>query len=99
MQPAKPANFTKKDPLDFIQAHHQVLLDVYPGLQLRWVRIYGKRWDHLYGDAGSFSGQALRTELNSNLGLCLDNPELIPAADLDTIMAELKEQFNDKNLV
>lgn len=87
-----------KDTLAFIQDYHHTLVNAFPGLQLRWVRIYGKRWDHMYGDAGAFSGQALRIKLNTNYGLCLDNPELIPTPELETIIAMLREIFNDDNL-
>lgn len=99
MQWSNLTNCAEDDTLTFIQVYHQTLVNAFPGLQLRWVRIYGKRWDHLYGEAAAFSGPGLRTRLNANYGLCLDNPELIPNPELETIIAMLKEIFNEDTLV
>lgn len=33
----------RDEDLDFMQACHRALTELYPGLNLRWVRIYGKR--------------------------------------------------------
>jgi len=78
-----------------IETCHQTLLKQYPGLQVRWVRIYGKRWAHLYGDMEGISHQSLKMQLNPSYGICIDNPELIPSGDLDGIINRLKERLND----
>lgn len=78
-----------------IETCHQTLIKHYPGLQVRWVRIYGKRWAHLYGDTEGISYQSLKIRLNPFYGICIDNPELIPLSDFDGIINCLKERFDD----
>jgi len=88
-----------QDKQAFIQELHQALLREYPALQLRWVRIFGPRWAHLYGEAAEASCQAIKIRLNKSYGVCIDNPEYIPGPSLDTLIAQLKERFNDEDLV
>jgi hypothetical protein len=80
-------------------AFHVALLEQYPGLQMRWVRIYGKRWAHLYGDTEGMSCHPLKMQLNQGYGIYIDNPELIPHGNLEEIIATLKECFTDEIMV
>jgi len=79
---------------EFIRLFHEALLAQYPGLQLRWVSIYGKRWSHLYGDSDIVALQPLKVQLNNDYGICIDNPEIIPHRNLEEIIAILKEFFS-----
>jgi hypothetical protein len=78
---------------DFMIKFHHALLKEYPGLQMRWARIHGKRWAHLYGESAVLALQPLRIQLSQNYGIILDNPELIPKDNLDELIAVLKEYF------
>lgn len=78
--------------IEFIKACHQAIMELYPGLNLRWVHIYGKRWAHLYGNSGEpGSHSPLKIKLNENYGICIDNSELIPPQDLVQITAIISE--------
>jgi len=76
-----------------IKACHQRLLERYPDLHLRWVRIHGKRWAHLYGDTDRISWQPLKLSINNNYGIFIDNPQIIPEADRQEIMTSLEKCF------
>lgn len=65
----------------------------YPGLSLRWTRIYGSRWAHFLGRASLSSNYPYKLVLNENFGLWIENPEILDPADLDTIVSELKGAF------
>lgn len=78
---------------DFIMKFHDALHKQYPGIQIRWMRIYGKRWAHMYGDGTVIALQPLKIQLNQDYGICIDNPELIPSENLDELIAVLKEYF------
>jgi len=93
LEPLVYINICCDDKQSFITASHQALLEQYPGLQVRWVRIYGKRWAHLYGDSSGISCHALKMQLNQDYGIFIDNPELIPYGNLEEIIATLKEYF------
>jgi hypothetical protein len=84
---------------EFIEVFHRALVEQYPGLQVRWVRIYGKRWAHLYGDAGDISCHPFKMQLNQDYGICIDNLELISHQKLEEIIATLKEHFTDEIMV
>lgn len=66
----------------------------YPGLIMRWARIYGSRWAHFLGGSGTVSFAPYKLALNDNFGLCIENPEILDPADLDAIISELKEEFS-----
>jgi hypothetical protein len=72
---------------------HQEYRHRYPGLIMRWARIYGSRWAHFLGGSGTVSFVPYKLALNDNFGLCIENPEILNPADLDTIISELKEEF------
>lgn len=80
-----------------IPSLHQCLQQNYPGLQLRWSRVYGRRrWAHIYGGSEIFSLNPLRVELGADYGLYIDNPELIPPADRDYIISLLQVALSRK---
>ena len=84
-----------RDPEQMIIATHQALQRLYPGLQLRWSRVYGRRrWAHIYGESEHLSLRPLRVELGPDYGLYIDNPELIPPSDLDAIIGLLRQALN-----
>lgn len=85
--------------LDFIQACHQTLKEIYPDLHLRWVRIYGKRWAYIYGNAAELSQNTLRIQLSRDYGICIDNADLVEPVELDQAVAIIKEHFNENALV
>jgi len=77
---------------DIIPSLDQCLKQAYPGLQTRWSRVYGRRrWAHIYGGGEIFCLNPLRVELGANYGLYIDNPELIPPGELDTIIEGLQQ--------
>ncbi|WP_054693175.1 hypothetical protein [Syntrophomonas palmitatica] len=73
-----------------IKSCHQALIDKYPGLQLRWSRVYGKRWSHVYGEGNASSLNKQRVELGPNWGLYIDNPEAVNETELNSIIQALK---------
>ncbi|MEN6391238.1 MAG: hypothetical protein ABFD04_12545 [Syntrophomonas sp.] len=72
---------------------HQEYSHRYPGLSLRWSRIYGSRWAHFLGGGAAVSFAPYKLALNNNFGLCIENPEILDPADLDIIVSELKGEF------
>lgn len=78
---------------------NNILLDMYPNLQLRWSKIYGKRWSHFHGNSGEPAHNPLQLKLNKKYGLCIDNAEIIPADELDKVIKMIKECFADENYV
>ncbi len=87
------------DDLDFIKVCHDVLVELYPGLRLRWVHIYGKRWAYIYGNSDDLNRSSLRITLSRNYGICIDNAELVDPLELDQAVAIIKEHFNGKVMV
>lgn len=86
----------QSQPDDFIRACHQVIIQAYPGLILRWSRIYGKRWSYLYGGEegpDTVGLNALRIKLNSDFGVCIENPDRLTQAELNQLTGLLKECF------
>lgn len=68
------------------------LKKAYPGLQIRWSRVYGRRrWAYIYGAGESFGLHPLRIELGPDYGLYIDNPELIPPNDLEMLIDLLQK--------
>ncbi|MGS0763582.1 hypothetical protein [Syntrophomonas curvata] len=79
---------------DIILSCHQALHELYPELNVRWARIYGRRWAFIHGraaDAISFS--TLKVQLSTNYGLCIDNANTITPPELDAIRTTLREYF------
>ncbi len=85
--------------LDFIKACHEVLVELYPGLRLRWVHIYGKRWAYIYGNSGDLTQSSLKIQLSQNYGICIDNTKLVEPPEFDQAVAIIKEHFNGKVMV
>jgi len=80
-----------------IKSCHQVLQNQYPGLRLNWSRIYGKRWSYVYGEGEPLSPNRQRVELGPRWGLYIDNPEIVPVGELDSIIQALKAGWPDES--
>ncbi len=84
-------------PEDFIRACQLVIIRAYPDLILRWSRVYGKRWSYLFGGEESqdiVGLNPLRIKLNSDFGVCIENPDRLTQAELDQLTGLLKECFS-----
>lgn len=69
---------------------HNYMTNVYPGLKLRWSRIYGKRWAHFLGNSSDLSFCPVRVEISPGYGLSIENPEYLDEAELKKIISMLK---------
>lgn len=88
------------DYMDIIRECQNNMALRYPDLKMRWVRIYGKRWAHLYGDSSELSAcSPLKIEIEPNFGLCIDNSEIVPAEELETMLETIKERFSHVDMV
>lgn len=77
---------------DIIRSCHQALHELYPGLKVRWARIYGRRWAFIYGQAADdISSSTLKIQLNKEYGLCIDNVRTVTPPELDAIKTTLRE--------
>lgn len=77
---------------------NQELLALYPGLMLRWSKIYGSRWAYLCGSRGEVLLNPVKIALNHDYGLYIDNPDIFNKDELENIILSLKELFaNDAN--
>ncbi len=74
-------------------AFHDYIIDRYPGLLVRWVKIYGKRWAYLHGNSTETGFNAVQFRLNRKYGLCIDNPDTIPSDELDALITMIREHF------
>lgn len=72
---------------------HQEYSHRFPGLVMRWSKIYGSRWAHFLGGGTIVSFSSYKLALNNDFGLCIENPEMLNPAVLDTIISELKGAF------
>lgn len=79
---------------ELINRLHGELSLQYPGLSMRWSRIYGSRWAHFLGGSADVSFSPLKMVLNQDFGLCIENPEVIARSDLEQIVVQLKGEFN-----
>lgn len=94
------ATHCQDDDLHFIKVCHEVLMEMYPGLQLRWVHIYGQRWAYIYGEPNEISSHPpCKIRLSQNYGLCIDNNEMLSSSELESFTAIIKEHFHDKIMV
>ncbi|MEN6325438.1 MAG: hypothetical protein ABFD18_04395 [Syntrophomonas sp.] len=78
---------------EFIRYMNQELLALYPGLIIRWSRIYGSRWAYLWGTSDGIALNPVKVALNHNYGICIDNPEIFIDDELEKIVFNLKESF------
>ncbi|MGI5880204.1 MAG: hypothetical protein ACOX6L_06370 [Syntrophomonadaceae bacterium] len=75
---------------EILPACHQALQDIYPGIKVRWARIYGRRWAFQYGD--SFGDlPAVKYKINEQMGLIISNQELIPDQELPLVLDTLRK--------
>lgn len=77
-------------------ACHQVLMEQYPDLEIRWSKIFGFRWSHLYGNTEKVSLNPVKIRLNRDYGICIDNAYILTADELQNIIHNLKECFPDE---
>lgn len=49
--------------LPTLQACHQAIQELYPELKVRWTKIYGRRWSHVWGTKPVCSAPAGRCRL------------------------------------
>ncbi len=78
---------------EMIKVCNRVLLELYPGLKIRWARIYGFRWSYLFGNNEEISINIVRVKLNEKYGICIDNAEILSRAEIKEITTTLKECF------
>ncbi|MEG3070790.1 MAG: hypothetical protein HQP61_06025 [Peptococcaceae bacterium] len=69
------------------------ILDSYPGLRLRWVRIYGHRWSYLFGNSDEICMNAKKIRLNGDYGIYIDHHEGLDEQELGVLIAALKRCF------
>lgn len=78
---------------ELAKAYSKAILDSYPGLKLRWAKIYGNRWSFLFGNSGEVSLNSKRIRLNDRYGIYIDNLEILNLEELEELTAALKECF------
>lgn len=93
------ANNTLYNADNIYLACHQILMERYPALKVRWSRIYGFRWSHLYGNTELSSFNPVKIRLNQNYGIFIDNAYILSPDELERIIKELKECFSDEPLL
>ncbi|HOB11958.1 MAG TPA: hypothetical protein PKO32_02270 [Syntrophomonadaceae bacterium] len=76
--------------LPVLQACHQAVQESYPGLGLRWTKIYGRRWSHVWGDGTSMLSAGRRVQINESWGMVLNEPCPIPEPELTQMVQVLK---------
>ncbi len=77
--------------LPVLQACHRAVKELYPGLELRWTKIYGRRWAHIGGDETSMLGAGRRVQINEYWGMVLNEPCPIPEPELVQIVQVLRD--------
>ncbi|SHG83542.1 hypothetical protein SAMN02745221_01078 [Thermosyntropha lipolytica DSM 11003] len=77
-----------------VEECHTLISRLYPGLAVRWAKIYGKRWAFIKGNQEGLSLHAEKYQLSPHIGIILDNPEAISPEDKKELLAALKECFN-----
>jgi len=90
--------YPEKDVEEYLRFCDNQILRIYPQIRIRWARIYGSRWAHLLGNFADLSLKPLRVKLNDKYGLLIDNAHSLPPADLQQLIAILKECFEDEPL-
>lgn len=89
---------TENDLETRIAGCHYTISDMYPGLRLRWLKIYGKRRAHFFGEDSEITFSPLHIRLNSQLGLCIENPEKLQGPELENVISILKETFKEETV-
>lgn len=80
---------------EYIILCHQALLNLYPGLKLRWSQIYGPRWSHVYGNIEGVSCDSFRVQLNAKYGVNIEDAGYFAPQELHGIINTLKRCFSD----
>ncbi|MDD3268619.1 MAG: hypothetical protein PHX14_04800 [Syntrophomonadaceae bacterium] len=78
---------------EHIAFFHQELLQLYPGLLLRWAKIFGSRWAYFYGNSREVALNTVKTTLKPEYGICIDNPDMLGTIELERLVIKLKECF------
>lgn len=86
-------NHTCKTGEELARACNKAILDFYPGLKVRWAKIYGNRWSYLFGNSGEVSLNSKKIRLNDEYGIYIDNSEILKLKELEELIAALKECF------
>lgn len=76
-----------------IRQCHCICQEAYPGLALRWARIYGRRWAFVCGEGQAPAYNSIKVELNQDLGICVDNPGVVSLTELEKLINLLREVF------
>jgi|UPI0000573E91 hypothetical protein len=87
--------YPEKDGEEYLRFCDNQILRINPEIKIRWARIYGSRWAHLLGNFDDIALKPLRIKLNNNYGILIDNSNSLPPADLQQLIAILKECFED----
>jgi len=90
--------YPEKDGEEYLLFCDNQILHIYPQIEMRWARIYGSRWAQLLGNFVDIPFKPLRIKLNDKYGLLIDNANSLPPADLEQLIAILKECFEDEPL-
>jgi len=77
--------------LPTLQACHQAIQELYPELKVRWTKIYGRRWSHVWGDETSMFSAGRRVQINEGWGIVVDEPCPIPEPELTQMVQVLKD--------
>lgn len=76
---------------EILPSCHQALQDIYPGIQIRWARIYGRRWAFQYGDGFDSLAVTIKYKINEQMGLIINHQELIPEQELPLVINTLRK--------
>lgn len=63
------------------------------GVQIRWARIFGRRWEFLSGNCPEISLDTVRLPINARFGLCLANTEMLDRNELDMLKDSIGQSF------
>ena len=91
-------HYPEKNGEEYLRFCDNQILRIYPQIKMRWARIYGRRWAQLLGNLADIPFKPLRVKLNDKYGLLIDNAHLLPPADLQQLIAILKECFEHEPL-
>ncbi|MGI6467828.1 MAG: hypothetical protein GXZ09_02565 [Syntrophomonadaceae bacterium] len=73
----------------------QQLGAAYPGIKLRWARIYGRRWSHLLGEVHDPTAVPMKLQINNEYGVIIEKHEILAMEDVENIVGLLKGEFGE----
>lgn len=74
-----------------------IIAELYPDLNLRWAKIYGKRWSFISGKGNPQNFNSIKLRLNRDYGLFIDNPEILSRFECEELLQSLQECFCHEN--